>query len=305
MNYLGRRFFNPSASPSWTIARKLIRQRIPDISQVHHEVCKRTFALDFIHACARFHCAIRPVDGDRAVAWINQPTQLCSLRKVLGHLQLKRLQPVTFGADLNDEIRAKMPERILFGGTELLDTGFQSPGGIRRATGAIGQDKPGGGVADNTFTVLSGPNSEFRSNLRIASTCIGICRCHNDQFPFGGHFKIEVRMLRAKNTKRRICHRRNRQDRWQKYVVNGERHNASLPRQVLKLGGLLAGLPVGMVSLGANIRLVSDGIVETENAEHELFGFDRTRQISMKCPEAVKAWGQTDDITVVTVQRFK
>lgn len=60
-----------------------------------------------------------------------------------------------------------------------------------------------------------------------------------------------------------------------------------------------------MVSQGANIRLVSDGIVEAENAERELFGFDRTRQISMKCPEAVKAWGQTDDITVVTVQRFK
>ena len=284
----------------------LIRQRIPDIRLVHHEVCKRTFALDFIHTCARFHCAIRSVDGDRAVAWINQPTQLCALRKVLGHLQLKRLQPVAFGADLNDEIRAKMPERILFGGTELLDTGSLSPGGIRRATGAIGQDEPGGGVATYAPAVLSGPGAKLTCYFEITSTCIGICRCHNDQFPFGGHFKIKVRMLRAKSTKRRIGHRRNRQDRWQKYVVNGERHNASLPRQVLKLGGLLAGSQLRMVSLGANIRLVSDGIVEAGNAERELFGFDRTREISNKsAQEIAKQWGQTDDITVVTVRRFK
>ena len=112
-------------------------------------------------------------------------------------------------------------------------------------------------------------------------------------------------MLGAKSTKPRIGHRRNRQDRRQKYVVNGERHNASLPRHALELGGLLAGLPLGMVSLGANIRLVSDGIVEAENAEQELLGFDRTREISNKSAEEIaKQWGQTDDITVVTVRRL-
>ena len=92
-------------------------------------------------------------------------------------------------------------------------------------------------------------------------------------------------MLGAKGSEFRIGHRRNRQDRRQKYVVNGERHNASLPRHALELVGLLAGLPLGMVSLGANIRLVSDGIVEAENAERQIY--------------------QTDDITVVIVQRFK
>ena len=80
-----------------------------------------------------------------------------------------------------------------------------------------------------------------------------------------------------------------------------------------------AGLPLGVVegvdwtethiSLqpGAQVTLVSDGVVEAENAQRELFGFDRTRDISGKSAQeiadAAKAWGQNDDITVVTVRR--
>ena len=52
---------------------------------------------------------------------------------------------------------------------------------------------------------------------------------------------------------------------------------------------------------------ISDGVVEAENAQRELFGFDRTRDISgqsaQEIAEAAKAWGQNDDITVVTVRR--
>lgn len=58
---------------------------------------------------------------------------------------------------------------------------------------------------------------------------------------------------------------------------------------------------------GGSFTFVSDGVVEAENARRELFGFERTREISMKparqIAEAAKAWGQTDDITVVTVRR--
>ncbi|MCX6595551.1 MAG: SpoIIE family protein phosphatase [Acidobacteria bacterium] len=80
------------------------------------------------------------------------------------------------------------------------------------------------------------------------------------------------------------------------------------------------GLPLGIVpgaeytetrvSLargGGALVLFSDGVVEAENAQRELFGFDRTRDISTKSAqeiaEAAKAWGQNDDITVVTVRR--
>ena len=79
-----------------------------------------------------------------------------------------------------------------------------------------------------------------------------------------------------------------------------------------------AGLPLGLaegaeyiesyVILGTKvITFLTDGIVEAENAHRELFGFERTREISSKSAgeiaEAAKAWGQTDDITVVTVRR--
>ena len=77
-----------------------------------------------------------------------------------------------------------------------------------------------------------------------------------------------------------------------------------------------AGLPLGVmpgvkyeesVMRGERFTFVSDGVVEAENAQRELFGFERTREISGKSAqeiaEAAKAWGQNDDITVVTVRR--
>ncbi|MCX6611673.1 MAG: DMT family protein [Acidobacteria bacterium] len=76
------------------------------------------------------------------------------------------------------------------------------------------------------------------------------------------------------------------------------------------------GLPLGIAAgaeypqsftHGESFTFVSDGVVEAENANRELFGFDRTREISTRSAHeianAAKAWGQTDDITVVTVRR--
>ena len=79
------------------------------------------------------------------------------------------------------------------------------------------------------------------------------------------------------------------------------------------------GLPVGVASEmewgettielrpGEQLTIVSDGVVEAANAKGELFGFERTREISGKSAreiaDAAKAWGQNDDITVVTVRR--
>jgi serine phosphatase RsbU (regulator of sigma subunit) len=77
------------------------------------------------------------------------------------------------------------------------------------------------------------------------------------------------------------------------------------------------GLPLGIISsaeytetschLGdQQATFVSDGVVEAANTHGELFGFDRTREISTgsasEIAEAARAWGQNDDITVVTVR---
>ena len=82
---------------------------------------------------------------------------------------------------------------------------------------------------------------------------------------------------------------------------------------------VVSGLPLGIdedaeyagqtlvIPPGAQLAFVSDGVVEAENASRELFGFERTREISTKSAQeiakAAKAWGQNDDITVVTVRR--
>jgi hypothetical protein len=79
-----------------------------------------------------------------------------------------------------------------------------------------------------------------------------------------------------------------------------------------------SGLPLGIASdatygesiihLAPNecLTFLSDGIVEAQNQRGELFGFDRTRQISTKSAEeisrAAQIFGQQDDITVLTLQ---
>ncbi len=72
--------------------------------------------------------------------------------------------------------------------------------------------------------------------------------------------------------------------------------------------GVLAGAEYGeSMATGDRFTFVSDGVVEAENAQRELFGFERTLEMCTKpaaeIAAAAKAWGQTDDITVVTVGR--
>lgn len=79
-----------------------------------------------------------------------------------------------------------------------------------------------------------------------------------------------------------------------------------------------SGLPLGLAAnvdyaettvRGSYFVFVSDGVVEAANVAGELFGFERTRAISMQSAEqiaeAAKKWGQNDDITVVTLQSTK
>ena len=78
-------------------------------------------------------------------------------------------------------------------------------------------------------------------------------------------------------------------------------------------------LPLGIVSHaayqtieveldpGSRIIFYSDGVVEARNAHGELFGFDRTLEISTQparaIVEAARLFEQSDDITVVAITR--
>jgi hypothetical protein len=59
------------------------------------------------------------------------------------------------------------------------------------------------------------------------------------------------------------------------------------------------------LAAGEAMLLVSDGVVEARNAAGELFGFERTREISgqsaERIAEAAQQFGQEDDITVLTL----
>jgi serine phosphatase RsbU (regulator of sigma subunit) len=54
------------------------------------------------------------------------------------------------------------------------------------------------------------------------------------------------------------------------------------------------------------LTFMSDGVVEARSATGELFGFDRTREISahsaQQIADAAARFGQEDDITVLTVR---
>jgi serine phosphatase RsbU (regulator of sigma subunit) len=77
------------------------------------------------------------------------------------------------------------------------------------------------------------------------------------------------------------------------------------------------GLPLGLaadtkytestitLAPGAQLTLVTDGVVEARNSGGELFGFERTRTISGQSAESIaqtaQNYGQEDDITVLTL----
>ena len=73
--------------------------------------------------------------------------------------------------------------------------------------------------------------------------------------------------------------------------------------------GLVAGTAYAEASLelnGEQLTLVTDGVVEARNDAGKLFGFERTASISSNTAEAIaqaaQAFGQEDDITVLTVR---
>jgi len=80
---------------------------------------------------------------------------------------------------------------------------------------------------------------------------------------------------------------------------------------------LAPGLPLGVIASigyeqasyhlnhGERIIFLSDGVVEATNEEGELFGFERTQQVSNEparyIAQTAKRFGQNDDITVVSL----
>ena len=106
-------------------------------------------------------------------------------------------------------------------------------------------------------------------------------------------------MLGAQLRESFVGHGTDAQDRGKVGFIDHERHTPQyMPRYIE---------PKILIGIAYRLTFVSDGVVEAENAHRELFGFERTRAISGKSAaeiaDAAMAWGQNDDITVVTVRR--
>lgn len=86
-------------------------------------------------------------------------------------------------------------------------------------------------------------------------------------------------------------------------------------REMEVAGALPLGVKVGTqypairfhIAAGSRLTFYSDGVVEAQNRKQELFGFDRSREMSTRSAvavaEAAQRFGQQDDITVVAISR--
>ncbi len=97
-------------------------------------------------------------------------------------------------------------------------------------------------------------------------------------------------------------------------IANAGHLNPYLDGREIELPGAL---PLGIVSNaiyattqldlvpGSRLTFYSDGVIEAQNAEGELFGFERGQQISTRPASAIvesaQRFGQSDDITVVAI----
>ncbi len=100
-------------------------------------------------------------------------------------------------------------------------------------------------------------------------------------------------------------------------IANAGHLSPYLDGQEIELAGAL---PLGIVSgtqyeatsfelrHGSRLTFYSDGVVEAMNADGALFGFDRAKAISMEpaaaIVDAAVEFGQSDDITVVAIERM-
>jgi sigma-B regulation protein RsbU (phosphoserine phosphatase) len=100
-------------------------------------------------------------------------------------------------------------------------------------------------------------------------------------------------------------------------VANAGHLPPYLNTQEVRLPG---GLPLGVISdvtydevrlylhPGDRLLMMSDGVVEARQGSGELFGFDRVHNLSNQTAfyiaDAAKAFGQEDDITVLTIRRL-
>ncbi len=242
-----------------------IPQWVPNIGQIENKALNRTFARKRIDCRQLLGIAAGAINGYGAFVRLDQPRERGTVVDPFLHLFANRPGTVARGTQFNDEVWAEMPETFTGRRAHLLDSGLQRPGRIGRSSGTVRKDKATRRVTYNATSISNGPVCQLSANLRIPKTGDRKRSGHDDEFPFGSHLKGQIGMLRAQGSKLFVRHRMRCEHGGQMFLIDSERHGLSVTRWAML---------------------------------H--FGFDRTRGSSSK---SARAWGQNDDITVVTIRR--
>ena len=227
---------------------------IPNALKKQHKPCDRAFPFNRQDACADFRLLAGTIDFDGFRFGVDQPSQLRAIGTVFAHLAAQYRQAIRFRTQLNYKIGAEVKKASATDGVQLFDAADQCPGSIRRTARSVGEYEPCGRFSNYATAILLGPIGQLANDLSVPVASGKMRRRHYDHFPFGSHFKIEVRMLSAKSSELIVRHRIGGESCRQKSVVNCQRHGFS---------------------------------------------------VSQRSGYTAKAWGQNDDITVVTVRRSK
>ncbi len=311
----------------------LVSERIPHRDQVQHESLHGSLTRNGRRTGSRLGFIPRTVDFHRPRLGVDQPGQLSAVCQPLLHLVAQHANPVRLRAQFDHEVRANRPVTAKGSRVQVLDAVFENPGRIWRAPGGVGQQPTRGRVEGHTAFVLPGPIGQLAADFIIPRSRPSEGLRHDEQFPVGGQFEIEGGVLGTQLGEGFVGHRTDGQDRGQVGLINDERHKSQYRRcpaqaararfhrdgaVTIATAGPLSSegeerelamrtyLPLGMAVgsdhgesqvRGERFTFVSDGVVAGENAQRDIFGFERTREISTpSAPKmaAAQAWGQNN-----------
>ena len=176
---------------------KLVSERIPYQYEVQQESIHRPFARHRRNTGPRLRFEPGSIDFHRPRLGINQPSQLCAVGKPLLHLVTQHSNPVGLRSKFNHEVRAHGPIAAEGSRIQVFDSRLEDPRRIWRTPGCVGQQPTGGRVERNSSFVLTGLVAELAHDFAVSGTGPGEGLRHDDQFPVGVQFEIQIGMLGA------------------------------------------------------------------------------------------------------------
>ena len=206
----------------------VVSQRVPNIRQFEDESFHRPFAWQRVNANKFFSIATGAVDRYGAFARLDQPSQRSTVVDPFLHLLANCPRTVTGRSQFNDEVWTQMPEALPLDRIQLLNTGLQRPGRIRRSARSVGQHKASRRIAHKSAAILFCPIGELVPDLRIPKADHREGREHDDEFPIGGHFKKQIWMFRAQSSELVVRHRMGSEDGGKMFLIDCKRHNFSV-----------------------------------------------------------------------------